>query len=90
MVSNATALIHLSRINKLSLLRDLFSKVIVPRAVYGELAVPGEVGYEEIVKGVEEGWIIVRDIGDRMSAYELAPLLHKGEAEAIILAEEEG
>lgn len=87
-VSNATALIHLSRINKLSLLGDLFSKVIIPRAVYSEVAVPGEVGYEEIVKGVQEEWLIVKDIRDRMSAYELAPLLHRGEAEAIILAEE--
>jgi len=87
-VSNATALIHLSRIKKLSLLRDLFSKVIIPRAVYSEVAVPGEMGYEEIVKGVQEKWIIVQDIRDRMSAYELTPLLHRGEAEAIILAEE--
>jgi predicted nucleic acid-binding protein len=87
-VSNATAIIHLSRINKLSLLRNLFSKVIIPRAVYSELAVPGEVGCEEIMQGVKKGWIIVKDIRDRTSTYELAALLHKGEAEAIILAEE--
>jgi len=87
-VSNATAIIHLSRINKLSLLKDLFSEVIIPSAVYGELAVPSEVGYEEIVKGVQDGWIVVKEIRHRISAYELAPLLHKGEAEAIILAEE--
>ena len=87
-VSNATALIHLSRIRKLSLLKELFSKVFIPRAVHDEVAVPGEVGYEEIVKGIQEKWITVKDIRDRMSAYELAPLLHKGEAEAIILAEE--
>ena len=87
-VSNATALIHLSRIRKLSLLRDLFSKVIIPRAVYSEVAVPGGVGYEEIIEGVQEEWIVVKDIRDRVSAYELTPLLHRGEAEAIILAEE--
>ena len=69
-------------------MKDLFSKVIIPRAVYSEVAVPGEMGYEEIVKGVQEKWIIVQDIRDRMSAYELTPLLHRGEAEAIILAEE--
>lgn len=88
MVSNATALIHLSRINKLSLLRELFSKVIIPRAVYSEVAVPSEVGYKEIVKGVQEHWIVVKDVRDRASVYELTPLLHKGEAESIILAEE--
>jgi predicted nucleic acid-binding protein len=87
-VSNATALIHLSRINKLSLLKALFSKVIIPRAVYSEVAVPGAVGYEEIVRGVREGWIMVKDVRDRMSVYELTPLLHRGEAEAIVLAEE--
>jgi len=87
-VSNATALIHLSRINKLSLLKELFSKVIIPRAVYSEVAVPSEAGYKEIVKGIQKGWIAVKDIRDRTSAYELAPLLHKGEAESIILAEE--
>jgi len=69
-------------------LKDLFSKVIIPRAVYSEVAVPGEVGYEEIVEGVQDEWIIVKEIWDRMSAYELTPLLHRGEAEAIILAEE--
>jgi len=87
-VSNATALIHLARINKLSLLRELFSKITIPRAVYSEVAVPSEAGYKEIVKGIQKGWINVKDIRDRTSAYELAPLLHKGEAEAIILAEE--
>jgi len=87
-VSNATALIHLSKIGKLSLLRRLFSKVIIPRAVYSEVAVPGEVGCEETARAVQEKWIIVKDIHDRISAYELAPLLHRGEAEAIVLAEE--
>lgn len=70
------------------MLRELFSKVTIPRAVYSEVAVPSEVGYKEIVKGIQEEWIVVKDIRDRTSAYELAPLLHKGEAEAIILAEE--
>jgi len=46
------------------------------------------VGYEEIVKGVQEEWIIVKDVWDRVSAHELTPLLHRGEAEAVILAEE--
>jgi len=63
--------------------------VIIPRTVYSEVAVPGEVGYKEIVKGFQEQWIVVKDVRDRASVYELTPLLHKGEAESIILAEEE-
>jgi len=31
---------------------------------------------------------MVKDVRDRMSVYELTPLLHRGEAEAIVLAEE--
>lgn len=81
-------MIHLSRINKLTLLRELFSKVVIPTAVYREVAIPGEVGYKEIKKGIQEGWLTVKDIRNRTSVQELAPLLHKGEAEAIILTEE--
>lgn len=87
-VSNATALIHLSRIDKLSLLEELFSKVIIPRAVYFEVAVPGEVGYERIVKGIQEGWLKIINVRNRDATNELAPLLHRGEAEAIVLSEE--
>jgi len=87
-VSNATAIIHLSRIRMLRLLRELFSKVVIPRVVYSEVAIPGEVGCEEITRGFQEGWIVVNDVRDRGSVYELAPLLHRGEAEAIVLAEE--
>ena len=38
-VSNSTTLIYLGKLNKLDLLRKLFSKVIIPEAVFEEVVV---------------------------------------------------
>jgi len=40
-VSNSSPLIALSRINKLSLLQDLFEQVIIPSGVYNEIVERG-------------------------------------------------
>ena len=40
-MSNASALINLARIGKLTLLRDLFGELIVPEAVGQEVVVEG-------------------------------------------------
>lgn len=82
-VSNSSPLIVFSRINRLSLLRDLFGEIHIPRAVY-----------EEVVKGrkgaeiVDNKWIKIKEIKDKDFAEYLSKMIGKGEAEAIVLAKE--
>jgi len=82
-VSNSSILIHLSRIGKLWLLKEIFGKVVIPKAVYKECIVEGKTGSDEI-KSSE--WIEVREIRDLNLKKVLQMLLDEGEAEAIVLA----
>lgn len=83
MISNATAIICLSKINKLDLIKKLFSKVIIPSAVKEEILVEGKEGLENIKNAIEEGWI---KILEPKRIIDLG--LGKGENEAISLAQE--
>jgi predicted nucleic acid-binding protein len=47
-VSNATPIISLATIDKLSLLSKLFGKIYVPKAVYQEIKAKEAFGYQEI------------------------------------------
>ncbi len=86
-VSNAGPLIHLAKIGRLYLLKDIFNEIIIPRTVKIEV----------IDKGMEEGkpdaflidavdWIKIVD--DPADAEQLAEKvgIHRGEAYAILLA----
>ncbi|GFO97648.1 hypothetical protein ig2599ANME_1853 [groundwater metagenome] len=82
-VSNSSPLIVFSRINRLSLLRDLFGEIHIPRAVYEEV-VRGRKGAEI----VDNKWIKIKVIDDKDFAEYLSKMIGKGEAEAIVLAKE--
>jgi predicted nucleic acid-binding protein len=55
-VSNASLLINLSRIDKLDLLRDLYNEIVIPEGVWQEVVVEGggQPGAEAIKSAV---WI---------------------------------
>ena len=61
MISNATALICLSKINKLDLLKKLYSIIIIPSAVKKEVVIGGRDGYLSIYNAIKGGWIKVAD-----------------------------
>ncbi len=82
-VSNSSILIHLSRIGKLLLLKEIFGRIIIPKAVYEECTFENKAGSKEI-KSSE--WIEVREIKDQNFKKVLRMLLDDGEAEAIVLA----
>jgi predicted nucleic acid-binding protein len=88
-VSNASPLINLARIGKLDLLRGLFSKLLIPEAVWGEIVIDGagQPGADE-VKGAD--WIQKRQVKNKQLVDALMQELDAGEAEAIALALEEG
>jgi len=78
-------LISLLKINRLTLLQDLYTEIYIPKEVYTELK-KGKV--KEYFKDLSEiDWIKIREINDKNSlSYFLD--LDKGEAETIILANE--
>ncbi len=82
-VSNSSILIHLSRINRLKLLKEIFGRIVIPKAVYEECVVEGKPGADEIGSS---NWIEVREVKDVHLKRVLQMFLDEGEAEAIVLA----
>ena len=81
MISNATALICLSKINKLEILKTIYTAVIIPSAVKKEVLVEGKDGYLSIYNAVRSGWIKIADPKKRTKLG-----LGAGETDAISLA----
>ena len=88
-VSNTTPILSLYKIGKLNLLQSLFGQVIVPVAVYDEIAVAGKgkQGHDEIEK---VDYFLINEIRNAFAASLLRSQLDRGEAEAIVLAGELG
>ncbi len=95
-VSDTAPLIFYAKIGKLSLLKELYSSIFIPFAVWDELIyplfraeedIPQDIKYE--INAKEEGWLIVKD-PDVQKYYEIALNLTKelgrGEAYAIALS----
>lgn len=86
-VSDATPLIALAKIGRLSWLPDFFGKVFIPRAVHTEVVVAG-VGRSGASEIQAAGWIQTAAVTDRTKINYLLSQLEIGEAEAIVLAQE--
>lgn len=86
-VSNTTPILSLYKINQLQLLKILFDNVIVPRAVYNEIAVLGKNKPASDVFELAD-YIEVQDVSSRLAVNLLQSQLDYGEAEAIVLARE--
>jgi len=86
-VSNSSPLILLSKINRFYLLKEIFKKIYIPKAVYEEICIKGKEkpGSKETLEGIKEGWIEIKDV---KALPELELILGRGEAEAITLAKE--
>ena len=84
-VSNASPLIGIARIDKLDLLRQLYGEVVIPEAVWHEVVVRG-VGQPgaELIKASE--WIRQAHVDNRTLVQVLSQDLDIGEAESIALA----
>jgi predicted nucleic acid-binding protein len=86
-VSDASPLTNLAAIGRLDLLRDLYQRVLIPRAVAVELQAGDALGaHAELISRAE--WIETRTVADRAAVDELLAELELGEAEAIVLAGE--
>ena len=94
-VSNSSPLIHLSKIGWLILLKKIFNRVVIPRAVFQETVIKGEdKGYldAKLIRKATEEWIEVKDLEESQRKefnliLKMAPIGH-AEAEAIVLAKD--
>lgn len=88
-VSDSSPIIILATVGHLRLLRDLFSEILIPDAVYREIVVQGagRAGADE-VQGAD--WIRQETVHNTTLVNVLHLELDEGEAEAIALALERG
>src|SRR5437879_4545859 len=86
-VSNTSPITNLAAVGQLDLLQQLYEKVLIPPAVYGELtgSSGGQPGAVE-VQTLE--WIETKPVADRGLVTALQMELDEGEAEALALAKE--
>ncbi len=82
MISNSTALICLSKINKIYLLKKVYSGILIPSAVK-KVLIEGKEGYSNINDAIKNGWIKVVDPKKSLNLG-----LSNGENDAISLAKE--
>ena len=80
-VSDTTAITSLLKIRRITVLRDLFGDVLVPKAVRDEL-----LRYHSEIPT----FVLVREVTKQDAVEGLCAIIDQGEAEAIILAEELG
>ncbi len=87
-VCNSSPLIHLAKIGKLELLKDYFTEISIPEAVYRECVIDGK--DREDAKRIENAaWIRVVDIKNIDLKKALNTVLDEGASEAIVLALQE-
>lgn len=86
-VSDASPLINLARVNQFDLLAAFYGQIAIPRAVYKEVVIRGE-GREGSREVKEATWIDVQGPHDELAVRALEAELGRGEASAIILARE--
>ena len=89
-VSNSSPLIALAQVHKFWLLKEIFSQIYIPEAVYREVVVAGEgdPGCKETKDGIKDGWIRKENVKNSVAVIAFMSILSQGEAETIILAKE--
>ncbi len=86
-VSDTSPILNLVRIGRLELLASLYKQVLIPPAVFGELAVSRDPALR-VINIASVSWLILETPKDQGRVQELRDCLDAGEAEAIVLAVE--
>lgn len=87
LVVDASPLITLARIGSLELLHRLASQVVMPEAVYHECVTRAQ-GRPGSIELAQAGWVIRRQVKNKGKVMQLQARVGRGEAEAIVLAQE--
>lgn len=85
-IVNSTPLIVLTNINHLSLLKNLYSEIFIPQAVFDEVTAKNDSACQEIKNHTD--WIHICKIKDESQKRMYQAKLHAGEVEVMILAQE--
>jgi len=86
-ISNTSPVINLAAVGRLDLLRQLYGKIVIPRAVHNEIVIVGT-GQPGAAEVETLDWIETRQVANRPVVAALQLELDEGEAEAIALAAE--
>ncbi|MGM0489641.1 MAG: DUF3368 domain-containing protein [Planctomycetota bacterium] len=78
----------MAAINHFHLLKHYFDRVCIPAAVWHEVVDSGDErpGVAEVTRAADQGWLEVVSFENQPLAQSLQRELHRGEAEAIVLA----
>jgi len=78
--ADSSCLIGLAQIDLFRLLKELFSEVYIPDAVYEEVVIKGkgEAGSEDTESAVKDGWIIKKPVKDEVAVKALTTILGQG------------
>ena len=87
LVADASPLINLARVGRFDLLTIFYNRVVIPEAVYNEVVVQEE-GRDSSREVQAADWIEVQIPQDELAVRALTTELGRGEASAIILAQE--
>ncbi|HET6145968.1 MAG TPA: DUF3368 domain-containing protein [Polyangia bacterium] len=88
-VSDSTAIIHLSRINALQVLKAVYGEILIPQAVFDEL-LAGGTAQPGALQVLNSTWIKKVKVQNAAIVARLSAHLDIGESEAIALAVETG
>ena len=92
-ISDSSPLIYLAWLGQFDLLRQLYGRVVVPAAVWEEVAMRGGnlPGAGELRAAVQAGWVGIETPAKPLTAEEMAGAeIDLGEVQAIALARERG
>jgi len=84
-ISDTSPIIHLVAVGQLGLLQQLYTKIIIPEAVYQEIVIEGA-GRLGGTSVKEKAWFDVRSVTNTLLVNDLLLDLDLGEAEAIALS----
>lgn len=87
-ISDTSPIINLVAVGQLALLQQLYTKIIIPEAVYQEIVIEGA-GRLGAIEVKEKAWFDVRSVSNTLLVNDLLLDLDLGEAEAIALAIED-
>lgn len=85
-IVNSTPLIVLSNINQLEILKNLYSEIYIPQAVYDEVTAKQDSACQQLKNNLS--WIHVCNIKNQNQKRMYQAKLHDGEVEVMILAQE--
>jgi len=93
-ISNSSPLILLARINKLGIIKEIYKKIYIPKAVYSEVIVRGkEEKYSDafIIERAVDDFIFIKELKEEnlRESKKLNDVIGMGESEAITLAIQE-